>query len=802
MAIIFAAVLTQQAWNRQESLTAVAHLAFYHQQSPQDRLTLAILDVNGDSIPEGLVRYEKTVPKQQQQQHSEHNTSIKNEWKLQVLDVGPLQRRHKTHFGVPFSTDIVLESEAIRVQDIIQPHSSMPHEAMEIKPLSIISGHVNVMQGMMRPKQKSAKKSKRTDKVSPSDVDLNDRNRHFFCGTDWHDAVKKCGVPCPKGTASECPDGEKCYADTPCDYDAVMNPNSADERDDEDEMEVTSLLADANNVTRNYHLTPEGGLPSVVTLWSNGLVTLHSIAASKQADNESSSNKKDMKMRIQLMWKNRIFPLAGDKFVLAWEEQTLSFVSALDAGNGCGLILVSGRLSLGKEEGDYEEDLTVLVAMNAQTGEIEWRSNRSSEEDTEEEAVPDQPIHRGTSSMARRRSLIPNLQRDPSESSSSAQHCLTSFYRRPLLKSSSLRPPGGALPFSYWTEEDASIRTIHIDLEQPTNNREVGKKKPKKKKRGLLQYGKPNVVVTHDGAGLQLRSLRNGRSLCHLALSEERLYADFNHDGTLDSVHIALGSHFLRDLEMQQDEEDADDDYRFISGLAKRMMEKEQQKKKKEKTGRNEVDTGDLPTKTDLCHLVALSGFPSKEELFSFRLCNPNFSRIPVYATAPLLVEPMYGKGWDIIAAVNTGSIHRIRGATGWNQWKFEGKDEFPSWNHAYSAVLGRVETDKVLPAMRPIVLTGETGLAILSVETGTLLASAKFPQRAIRRATFIDFDGDGTTDVIVQTNDAIWGYKIVVGTGSSVFLRILVGLLLMGLLLAMLRNRFGPTPGKRSTDS
>ena len=63
---------------------------------------------------------------------------------------------------------------------------------------------------------------------------------------------------------------------------------------------------------------------------------------------------------------------------------------------------------------------------------------------------------------------------DKESSISSVQHCLTSFYRQHLLKSSSLQPPGGAFPFSYWTEEDASRRTLHIDLEQPNNDREGG----------------------------------------------------------------------------------------------------------------------------------------------------------------------------------------------------------------------------------------------------------------------------------------------------------------------------------------
>ena len=41
-----------------------------------------------------------------------------------------------------------------------------------------------------------------------------------------------------------------------------------------------------------------------------------------------------------------------------------------------------------------------------------------------------------------------------------------------------------------------------------------------------------------------------------------------------------------------------------------------------------------------------------------------------------------------------------------------------------------------------------------------------------------------------------------VVRTGASIVFRIMTGLLLMAMMLAVLRNRFGPHPGKRSTDA
>lgn len=48
----------------------------------------------------------------------------------------------------------------------------------------------------------------------PSSDSLYSGTNHFYCGTSWCHAAFTCGTPCPEG---ECPDGEFCYADVPCD---------------------------------------------------------------------------------------------------------------------------------------------------------------------------------------------------------------------------------------------------------------------------------------------------------------------------------------------------------------------------------------------------------------------------------------------------------------------------------------------------------------------------------------------------------------------------------------------------------
>ncbi|KAL7536558.1 hypothetical protein ACHAWF_005498, partial [Thalassiosira exigua] len=39
---------------------------------------------------------------------------------------------------------------------------------------------------------------------------------HYFCGTDYCDASFSCSEPCPTGFDAECPNGQRCVANTPC----------------------------------------------------------------------------------------------------------------------------------------------------------------------------------------------------------------------------------------------------------------------------------------------------------------------------------------------------------------------------------------------------------------------------------------------------------------------------------------------------------------------------------------------------------------------------------------------------------
>ncbi|KAL9188929.1 hypothetical protein ACHAXT_011419 [Thalassiosira profunda] len=45
----------------------------------------------------------------------------------------------------------------------------------------------------------------------------NDKTDHYFCGKGYDDAVSKCASHCPSGSLNDCPPGEICFFNTPCD---------------------------------------------------------------------------------------------------------------------------------------------------------------------------------------------------------------------------------------------------------------------------------------------------------------------------------------------------------------------------------------------------------------------------------------------------------------------------------------------------------------------------------------------------------------------------------------------------------
>lgn len=748
--------MSRMAWNDgTESLSASADLAFFF---PRDRITvISPMDMDGDGTNEAIA-VARAVPDKGESFH------------IQIMDLKPLHTFGKRHLA-PFRPKVLFTSKEINDDNAF--------------PIHMTSGQVIIKKHPHSGTDKSKKKV-----TLPDEVELNDRNRHFFCGTDWHDASSKCGTPCPNGQANECPNDERCFADTPCDALGEMFQNKA--------TETTQVM---------FELTPGGGLPSLVTLWSNGLVTLHSLTNEK-------SKRKAKQLELREMWRYHLFSGDIDVSEMLWEEINVLFLdaySSVAAHAEHGMVVVSGSYFLDEEFNteDPTRRSTFIVALDAYNGKPMWQSH-SDTPDKEEEPLP-LPIARGQTSFARRRSNVARLMQARSTSSTSASalpNCLS------LLK----RHIKEVLPYSYWGPGDSGLAAIHLNQKKKSSGNDNHHASKPHEERPVVQtkkkwhhryqkhlsnanrsdqpiQGMPNALVSQTKGGLQIRSLKNGKAVCHLSLLEETLYSDLNNDGTLDQLQVLLHSKKNRPSD------------KFVWNLVERL-----QQEHKELKDRGASKNRLMERQPNLCHALVTSGIPSREEIFSAPICGTAHERAGpnpmsgLDTVNPLVVESLNGRRntRDVIVALNNGMVHRLHGTSGRKEWALAGRhhENFPTWEEgsSHNALLTRVQSHLVPPPIRPILLAGENSLAVLSVKSGAVLASAVFPQISTTKPILADVSGDGSTDVMVLTADGVWGFQISIHPGSPVTLRILVGLLLMALMLGVIKNRNGRTD-KRSTD-
>jgi hypothetical protein len=757
LALVGILILVRSAWNNgTESLSAAVDLAFFF--SRERVIVLSPMDVDGDGTKEALAVV-KAVPQ-------------KESFTLEIMDLKPLHGFRKTYLE-PFRPKVIFTSEEINENNA--------------HPIHLTTGQLLIKKRKSSSSINADEKEKNPD--ASNDQNENDRTRHHFCGTDWHDASSKCNTPCPNGQANECPDDERCFADTPCD--ALGN----------NELE---------NQKNMFELTPGGGLPSVISLWSNGVVMLHSLTNTKR---EEESAQKREPLELREMWRYKIFPAekSDDLANILWEEINVVFLdaySSIETRAQHGMVVVSASYF---PDGDPESDRsTFTVAVDAFKGTVLWESHSDVGLDTEE-PLPLPMAKFDQTSFARRRSSIARhmMGVQSTTSSSALPNCMS------LLKKA---VKNEVFPYSYWGPKDAGVAAIHLNQKKKsTDNTNHRASKPHEehvtapnnhktkkwhhkfhhRKKNNHQYGpiqgKPNALVTQTRGGLQIRSLKNGKALCHLALLEENLYSDLNNDGVLDQVQVALYTKTHKPND------------KFIWNLASKLhLEHEQLKK----IGAPKQEL--LESKPQLCHILVLSGIPAKEEMFSAPICGKVHERtrtINLDSVNPLVVESLGSRGnqHDIIVGLNNGMIHRIHGSKGRRIWALPGSqrsNNFPTWEEEskQNALLARIQSNQVTPPLRPLLLTGDNSLAVMSVTTGNILASATFPQKSSLSPILADLSGDGSTDVMVLTKDGIWGYRIVINRDFPVTQRILVGLLLMMLMLATIRNRYSKG-GKRSTD-
>jgi hypothetical protein len=682
VAIILAVILARIAWTSgpadDASLSAGMRLAFY---APAK--LAAPFDVDGDGIYEAMV--------------------VLVDGELQILDLKGMDKA-----AMPIEPPVLFKTK-------VEPSNG--------EPLKLTTGQIIWNHHYHHHRHHSFHHNSKKD--TPQ---VEDRTRHYFCGADWHDAAENCRQHCPTGSSADCPEGETCYADTPCD--ALRSKSSEEE------------------APQDYTLTPAGGLPAIMTYWSSGKLTVHTL----------SSTSKDEPLELQLLWEHNVG--------VHLEEVHIDLLASEDVRTDShlgqhGMVLIGGTY---EEEHHEDEFVSMMQAYDAMTGLHMWSTPKP--HDTNE------PLFlnvRGAKSAARRRSRIVSVQAHTE--STELPNCMASF--KQLVKQ--------GLPHSYWTPSDARVTPLHFHRHKHQRHHP----------RNHAVHGRPNVLLSHYHDGIHVRSLLNGHALCHLSLLDEVVYADLNQDGVLDHVHVATNHH-------DDFDETVDDDFdthenKWIAKLSQEMK-KEQDKPKKNRN---------VPHSNRLCHVLVLSGLPTREQIFSANLCGNRMAQergdhesIELEAAPPLVVDDTH-----VIVALNNGMISRYHVPTSKRlfQTTLSARvSNVPTWSDDYDAVsLSVLQSRKG----RALLLTGDNSMVLMSLRSGNVLAEASFPQTSLDRPIVADVSGDGTPDIIIRSADAIWGYHVVLQSGASTLFRIIVGLLLMGIALALLRNKFGQKGDKRSTD-
>lgn len=617
-------------------------------------------------------------------------TGEKSKRVLEILDLKPLHSRYHSTAAPPFRPKTMLQA-------------SINGDAV---PLKITTGQIMVSHA---PKKKPI--------LVKTTTEYTDRTRHYFCGLDWHDASQKCLQPCPGGTPGECPGEEKCFADTPCDAMAGG----------------TDLTSDFQ-----YQLTPAGGMPSVVTLWSDGTVVLHSVTSALEGG---------ATLELKEMWSHSV-ALGVDVYdlVLLGDQD---FSTGSDSQGRYGIVLVGGTST----------PTSVVYALDAMTGQVLWTSSSANDASADTENLPS----RGTQSFARRRSRLLDSGGVPDLS---LPNCWT-MYKHSLLNNLK----------AYWGPGDAKWHAVHLDR--------WASKKKKKRKQGrqwhhrhskLPLHGRPNSLLLRHEGGIQVRSLKNGRSICHLTLSNKVLYSDLNSDGALDQIQAVTTS-------QSQLEENA----AWIANLSSQFAAEAQANRRDGRPRRHH----------SLCHLLVLSGMPAREQVFASNLCQAvRATEDEHLSAAPPLLTPT----GDIVVALSNGLVSKHNSRTGQRMWQTVNHLALPTWQPSSDAAM----VSSLFPNQpsTPILISGENMATILTSTQGNILATAAFPQATRSRPIVEDWSGDGTPDVLIQTPDAVWGYIILVRSTGTLS-RIMLGLLLVVMLLALLRNRFVNRGGgdRRSTE-
>ncbi|KAH9606457.1 hypothetical protein KSS87_002855 [Heliosperma pusillum] len=300
----------------------------------------------------------------------------------------------------------------------------------------------------------------------------------------------------------------------------------------------------------------------------------------------------------------------------------------------------------------------------------------------------------------------------------------------------------------------------------------------------------PNVVVAHEKEGIEAVHLATGRTICKLHLQEGGLHADINGDGVLDHVQVVGGNGFEQTV---------------VSGSMEVLRP---------------------------CWAIATSGVPVREQLFNASICHhysplnffqhgelsrgfgrtQDFSSLEV-ATPILIPKDDGNQHWkgshgDIIFLTNRGEVTSYspgdHGHEAVWQWQIL---TGATWSNLPSPS-GMMESGMVVPTLKPfslsvhehnnqqmILVSGDQEALVIS-PGGTVMTTIELPAPPTHALISADFSSDGLNDLIVVTENGVYGF-VQSRQPGALFFSTLVGCLIIVMGVIFVTQHLNSVNGK-----
>ena len=302
-----------------------------------------------------------------------------------------------------------------------------------------------------------------------------------------------------------------------------LKSNTLIMNDDHDDAVAVKVIVESNE---------SSGITRVGTIWSDGLVTLHTLEGNPQ------SKSIEQKWKVNLIVEHnfgRNEENSSKKIdVLDYQESALSFVripSYHETGSGVGYrnaLIIGASITPFTDPGVNHEDESnkahsrhfSYFALDVNDGQLVWKHTDQFSRDPSSSSKVKEHIGIQSENLIHHyeRYRFDIISQNGGEDIDETEDCLHHFRVSTL----------NALPHFWSNKDDTKFTLAHFER----NQRAYGKSQRK------LKFLEPNVLVAHTRKGIEVVSLGGGSPVCHLSLLDGVYYDDIQQDGRIDHIHI------------------------------------------------------------------------------------------------------------------------------------------------------------------------------------------------------------------------------------------------------------------------